>query len=138
MDKTRTHLRKWLLAIYLMSDDKRGISTLAVKGKISAAYQTAWTMCHKIRHAMGERDENYTLSGIAELDEAFFGAPAEGGKCGRGTDKTAVFVSVSLSEDGKTGFAKMKVVETDENESVDGETSQGDFLAFGKSLRCIV
>jgi transposase-like protein len=124
MDKTRTPLKKWFLAIYLMSDDKRGISALALKGKISVAYQTAWTMCHKIRHAMGERDENYTLSGIAELDEAFFGAPAEGGKRGRGTDKTAVFVSVSLSKDGKPGFAKMKVVETDENESVDGETAK--------------
>ena len=56
MDKTRTPLRKWFLAFYYMSEDKRGISALALKSKISVAYQTAWSMCQKIRHAMGERD----------------------------------------------------------------------------------
>lgn len=122
LDKTRTPLKKWFLAIYLMSQDKRGVSALSLKKQIDVAYQTAWTMCHKIRHAMGERDENYTLNGIIEMDEAFFGAPTEGGKRGRGTDKTAVFVSVELTSEGKPEFAKMKVVETQDGESVDGET----------------
>jgi hypothetical protein len=123
MDKTRTPLRKWFLAIYYMSEDKRGISALSLKKKIKVAYQTAWSMCQKIRHAMGERDKDYKLTGITELDEAFFGSPTEGGKRGRGTDKTAVFVSVSLTEEGKPGYAKMKVVDTDEGESVDGKTA---------------
>jgi len=122
MDKSQTPLIKWFLAIYLMSEDKRGISALALKSKIGVAYQTAWTMCHKIRHAMGERDEANKLEGIVELDEAFFGSPTEGGKRGRGTDKTAVIASVSLSKNGKPEFAKMRVVETDEGESVDSET----------------
>jgi transposase-like protein len=122
MDKTRTPLVKWFLALYLISEDKRGISALSLMDKIDVAYNTAWTMCHKIRHAMGERDEEYKLNGKIELDEAFFGSPTEGGKRGRGTDKTAVYVSVSLTEDGNPKFAKMKVVESDENESVDGNT----------------
>ena len=122
MDKTRTPLKKWFLAYYYMAEDKRGISALALKGKIKVSYQTAWSMCHKIRHAMGERDGNYTLSGIIELDEAFFGASAESGKRGRGTDKTAVFVSLSLTEDEKPEYAKMKVVESSDGESVDGKT----------------
>jgi len=124
MDKTKTPLRKWFMAIYFMSEDKRGISALSLKGKIKVAYQTAWSMCQKIRKAMNERDGNYKLGGIVELDEAFFGSPTEGGKRGRGTDKTAVFVSISLADDGKPGFAKMKVVETDEGESVNGETAK--------------
>jgi len=37
---------------------------------------------------MGERDSLYALAGIVELDDAFFGAPSEGGKRGRGSDKT--------------------------------------------------
>lgn len=122
MDKTKTPLRKWFLAFYFMSEDKRGISALSLKSKIKVAYQTAWSMCQKIRRAMGDRDENYKLSGKIELDEAFFGSPTDGGKRGRGTDKTAVFVSVSLTDDGKPGYTKMKVVEDDEGESVNGET----------------
>ena len=138
MDKSRTPLRKWFLAFYHMSEDKRGISALLLKDKIGVAYQTAWSMCHKIRHAMGERDEVYKLEGIVELDEAFFGSPTEGGKRGRGTDKTAVFASVSLSDDGKPGFVRMKVVETDEGESVDGETAlkfADEAIAKGSEIR---
>ena len=71
IDKSKTPLIKWFLAIYLMSEDKRGISALALKGKIGVAYQTAWTMCHKIRHAMSERDSVNKLESIVELDEAF-------------------------------------------------------------------
>ena len=71
MDKTRTPLVKWFMAFYLMSEDKRGISALSLMSKIGVAYQTAWSMCHKIRKAMSERDENYTLSGKVELDDAF-------------------------------------------------------------------
>ena len=121
-DKTRTPLVKWFMAIYLTSEDKRGISALALKDKIGVAYPTAWAMLHKIRCAMGERDGGYQLTGIVEMDEAFFGAPTVGGKRGRGSDKTAVFVSVSLTEDGKPKYAKMKVVESDAGEAVDGKT----------------
>jgi len=117
MDKTRTPLVKWFLAMYLMTEDKRGVSALSLKSKLGISYNTAWTMTHKIRHAMGKRDESYSLNGIVELDDAFFGSPSQGGKRGRGTDKTAVLVSVSLSEDGKPKFAKMEVVA-----SVDCET----------------
>ena len=138
MDKTRTPLKKWFLAFYYMSEDKRGISALALKRKISVSYQTAWSMCQKIRHAMGKQDEKYKLSGIVEIDEAFFGSPTEGGKRGRGTDKTAVFVSVSLTEDGKPEYAKMKVVETDEGESVNGKTAlafANESIAKGSEIR---
>ena len=117
MDKTRTPLRKWFLAIYLVSEDKRGLSALALKKRIGVAYNTAWTMLSKIRHAMGERDSIYMLDGIVETDDAFFGAPAEGGKRGRGTDKTAVIVSVSLTYEGKPKYVKMEAVG-----HVDGET----------------
>jgi transposase-like protein len=138
MDKTRTPLRKWLLAMYYMSEDKRGISAAALKGKIKAAYQTAWSMCRKIRYAMSERDKDYKLTGIAELDEAFFGSPAEGGKRGRGTDKTAVFASVSLAGDGKPGYAKMKVAEMDKGESADSGTAvkfAEESIAKGSEIR---
>jgi len=118
MDKTRTPLVKWFLAIYLMIEDKRGISSLALKDKLGVSYTTAWTMSNKIRYAMGKRDEDYALDGIVEIDEAFFGASSEGGKRGRGTEKTAVLVSISLTDERKPCYAKMKVVETVDSETV--------------------
>jgi len=132
-DRTRTPLVKWFLAIYLTADDKRGISALALKDKIGVAYNTSWTMLQKIRHAMGERDSKYLMSGIVELDEAFFGAPSEGGKRGRGTDKTPVLVSVSLNDEGKPQLAFMEVVDTVDGEAVEDFASNN--VAKGSEMR---
>jgi len=118
-DRTRTPLVKWFMAIYLTANDKRGISALALKDKIGVAYNTSWTMLQKIRHAMGEQDSEHLMSGIVELDEAFFGAPSEGGKRGRGTDKTPVLVSVSLNDEGKPQLAFMEVVDTVDGKAVE-------------------
>lgn len=110
MEKTRTELVKWFLAMYLISHDKRGVSATRLSEEIEVTYKTAWLMLHKIRRAMKKRDEQYTLGNIIELDDAFFGAPTEGGKRGRGTDKTKVLVGLSLNEKGNPLFLKMEVI----------------------------
>jgi transposase-like protein len=110
-DKTRTPLQKWFLAIYLMGNDKRGCSALRLQKELRISYNTAWTMSHKIRSAMKERDEDYQLQGFMELDEGFFGTSSEGeGKRGRGTDKLPVAVALSLDEKGNPQFIKAKVL----------------------------
>jgi transposase-like protein len=119
MDKSRTPLRKWFLAIYLMSSDKRGYSALGLKRALGIAYDTAWTMSHKIRNAMKERDAGYQLSGFIEIDEGFFGSPSEGaGKRGRGTDKVPVVIGLSLDADGRPEFIKAQILETVAGDSI--------------------
>jgi transposase-like protein len=110
MDKTRTPLTKWFLAIYLISTDKRGCSALRLKKELGIAYDTAWTMTHKIRNAMGQRNAMYLLSGIVEADDAFFGSPSEGGKRGRGTDKTPVVIGLSLGGDKRPKYLRAQVI----------------------------
>jgi transposase-like protein len=110
MEKTRTDLTKWFLAIYLIAHDKRGISASRIAEEIEVTYKTAWLMLHKIRQAMKKRDAKYTLAGIVELDDAFFGALSEGGKRGRGTDKAKVLVGLSLNKQGHPLYLKMEVV----------------------------
>lgn len=118
-DKSRTPLKKWFLAIYLMSSDKRGCSALRLKRELGVAYDTAWTMSHKIRNAMKKRDEDYSLDGYIELDEGFFGSPSEGaGKRGRGTDKTPVAVGLSLDDDGRPQFIKAAILEKVDGDAV--------------------
>src|SRR5215468_7099764 len=48
--RTRTDLTKWFLAAYLMGRDKCGVSAKFLQRELSVAYQTAWTMAHKLRH----------------------------------------------------------------------------------------
>lgn len=63
---------KWFLAIYLMTESKKGMSALQIKRTLDIAYQTAWYLCHRIRAAM--RDINCELlRGIVEVDETYVG-----------------------------------------------------------------
>lgn len=107
MHRSHTPLFKWFWAIYLTAHDKRGVSALRLQKELSVSYPTAWLMLHKIRHAMGERDSLYLLEGIVETDEAYFGGTKEGGKRGRGTEKTPVQAAVSLDTEGHPQFVKM-------------------------------
>lgn len=117
MHGSHTGLREWFLAIYLFTHDKRGISASQLSRTVDISYYTAWLMLQKLCEAMGSRDEDYILKGIVEMDDAFFGAPAEGGKRGHGTDKTPAIIAVSLDEEGKPEYVKIEAVDT-----VDGST----------------
>jgi transposase-like protein len=110
MHRTRTPLRKWFWAIYLFATDKRGMSALHLSKRIEVSYYVAWNMLNKIRKGMRERDDNYQLTGVIEVDDAFFGSGAGGDKRGRGTKKIPVIIEVSTHEDA-VGFARMTVVE---------------------------
>jgi transposase-like protein len=118
MHRTHTGLRHWFLAIFLFTHDKRGISASQIARAAGISYYAAWLMLHKLRKAMGDRDGHYYLNGIVEVDDAFFGAPEEGGKRGRGTEKTPAIVALSLNEKGQPLHLKIKAVER-----VDGTTA---------------
>ena len=75
--KTRMDLVKWFWTIFLIAQDKRGVSATYLSEELGIAYQTAWTIQHKVLKAM-ENDTTYTLAGIVELDEGFFGTPTKG------------------------------------------------------------
>ena len=83
-------LSKWFLAIYLMTESKKGISALQMKRTLDIAYQTAWHLCHRIRAAM--RDANCELlKGIVEVDETYVGGKVKGmGRGYRGNKSIAI------------------------------------------------
>ena len=111
MHKTRTPLLVWFWAIYLVANDERGTSAAQISKQFGISYQTAWLMLHKIRKAMRDRDARYMLAGIVEIDDTMFGAPKEGGKRGRGSDKIKAVASLSITETGSPLYLKMQVVD---------------------------
>ena len=64
-------------------------------------------------HGHGQRNQDYVLSSIVELDDAYFGAPKSNGKQGRGTEKTSAQAAVSLTERGHPCFLKIQVSKLD-------------------------
>ena len=79
MHDSHLPLRKWLLAVYLMCESKKGMSALQLKRTLGVAYKTAWYLCHRIRSAMGnELLDGPTLLGIVEVDETLVGGKTKG------------------------------------------------------------
>ena len=103
-------LKTWFWAIYLVASDKRGYSAAQLSRQLKLPYATAWFLLHRIRDAMGQRDAQYLLSGLVEMDDTYFGGPASGGKRGRGTKKAKAMVAVSKDEKGRPRFLKMQLV----------------------------
>src|SRR5262245_56455396 len=67
-----THLPvwKWLLATYMMSEAKKGVSANQLKRTLKVSYKTAWYLCHRIRQAM---HEDWPLGGTVEIDATYVG-----------------------------------------------------------------
>ena len=108
MHRTHLPLTKWFWAIYLVACDKRGISALTLACRISVSYETAWYLLCRIRKAMETRDAHYTLGGIIEFDDSYFGAKIKGVR-GRGAGNQGVFVAVEKDADGRPQYLKMLI-----------------------------
>lgn len=66
-------LRKWFVAVYLMTESRKGISANQIKRMLGiGSYRTAWYLCHRIRAAMAEASP-LPLSGVVEADETWIG-----------------------------------------------------------------
>jgi transposase-like protein len=96
-------LRKWLMAIHLITSSKKGISSLQLSRELGITPKSAWFLGHRIREAMTDRSGGL-LSGTIEADETYVGGKSHG-KRGRGTKKTPVMVL--LERDGKAGTQKL-------------------------------
>ncbi len=101
-ENTNKSLREWFRVIHLMLTSKKGVSAMQIKRYMGfGSYETAWSMCHKIRAAMIE--DVAKLGGIVEVDETFVGGRDQnkhkdkrGGRGGGiGTGKAAVVGAVS-------------------------------------------
>ena len=95
MNRTHLPLTIWFWAIYLCATDKRGISAKGLARQLEVSYESAWYLLVRIRSAMKDRDQNYMLEGLIEMDEAYLGAPKCGKKRSRGTERKKKAVAVS-------------------------------------------
>lgn len=71
-ENTKIPLRKWFLAMYLISSHKKGISSCQLARDINVTQKTAWFILHKVRTLFRQYDTP-ALSGEIELDEMYLG-----------------------------------------------------------------
>jgi len=91
---THLQLQKWFLAISLILNAKKGLSSRQIARDLQVNKNTAWYMGIRIRRAMADAKERELLTGLVEMDETYIGGkPRRDGpprKRGRGTPKIPV------------------------------------------------
>jgi len=105
-EESKIPLRKWLMAIHLMTSSKKGISSHQIARELGITQKSGWFLCHRIREAMRQEPMAGLLKGTVEADETYVGArkPRYKGmsKPGRGTSKKPVMVLVERDGNART------------------------------------
>ena len=95
---TKIPLQKWFLALSLILNAKKGLSSYQLQRDLDLNQKTAWYILTRIRAEMSKKG-GALLQGIVEADETYIGGrprkenkkeDREPAKRGRGTDKTPV------------------------------------------------
>jgi transposase-like protein len=122
-------LDKWFTAMWMLCNDKNGISSYEVARALGITQKSAWFMMHRLRHAMHSGTFE-KMAGRIEADETFIGGAARfmhkdrkaaraKGKLGGMIGKTAVMGLLERHGPDKTSKVRAFVVPTHRRDAVD-------------------
>ena len=98
---TRTPLVSWFYAMYLFCTTRHGVSGKELQRQLGVTYKTAWRIGQQIRQLTSKAISfDALLSGHVELDEAYVGGRASGGKRGRGAPNKTIVMGL-VARNGK-------------------------------------
>lgn len=111
--KSRTPLRKWFWAIFLIATSKKGVSMLYLQRQLGIkSYRAVWLMGHKIRHAMIQRDDLYQMRGTVEADEIHIGGKQSHEERRKSPNKTPFLIAVQEWKSGAPRFVSFQELES--------------------------
>ena len=71
MERSKIGYQKWLLAIYTLMTNLKGVSSMKLYRDLGVTQKTAWFLMHRIREAWA--DDNVLFAGPIEVDETYIG-----------------------------------------------------------------
>lgn len=72
-EDTKLPLRKWFMAIWLITSHKKGIASTQLAKDLKITQKSAWFVLHRLRHAARTPSFNAPLNGTIEGDETYVG-----------------------------------------------------------------
>jgi transposase-like protein len=76
MEDSAIPLDKWMMATWMITNCKNGVSSYEIARDIKVTQKSAWFMLHRIRLAMQDDFFGSKLGGEVEVDETFIGGKA--------------------------------------------------------------
>jgi transposase-like protein len=114
-ERSKIGLSKWLMATYLLSASKKGMSTRQLSRMLGVSVKSTWFMMHRIRESMREHaGETEALGGpnkVVEADETYVGGKAKNKAFGEPPKKEPVVALVE--RDGKVRSFHVQAVSRD-------------------------
>lgn len=106
---SRLPLRLWFRAMWLLTNQKTGMSALGLQRALGlGSYRTAWICLHKLRRAM-VRPGREALSGEVEVDETMVGG-REKGSGGRHLGKKSLVIIAAEVRGSGTGRIRIQQI----------------------------
>jgi len=72
MQHSKLPIRKWYMAMALMTFSKKPISAMELQRQLGHKYDTVWFLMHRIRKAMGQTDDVRTTLPTVDFDDINF------------------------------------------------------------------
>jgi transposase-like protein len=122
-------LDKWLVATWLVSNCKNGVSSCEVGRALHITQKTAWFMDHRIRFSLGMGPGN-KLSGQVEADETYIGGKARNMHADKraekitgtgGKDKAAVMGILERGPKSVGSKVRVKVIDNAKKKTLQSE-----------------
>ena len=105
-EDTKLPLRKWFIAIWLITSHKKGIASTQLAKDLKITQKSAWFVLHRLRYAARTKSFAAPLEGNVEVDETYVGGK-EGNKpaskrkrIGRGTVGKAIVMGAIERQGG--------------------------------------
>jgi transposase-like protein len=130
LENTKIPLTKWFLAMYILSNHSKGISSLQLASWLDVTQKTAWFLNHRIREMLTEKAPEL-LNGIVEVDETRIGGKISNRHVSKRKEnrdnKTMVFGAVE--REGKVVTKIVPDVTIDSlNEAVQSVVQEGSIM----------
>ena len=116
MDNSRLGYQTWLLALYLLCTNLKGVSSMRIHRELGTTQKAAWHLAHRIRAVMEKASGEYEFGGPVEVDETYIGGKRKNMHQwqrdeleGRGATGK---IAVAGIKDRATGRVALKVIES--------------------------
>lgn len=70
---TKLPLRKWFMAIWIITNHKKGVASTTLSRDLKITQKSAWHVLHRLRHAARTQSFNAPLDHAVESDTTFIG-----------------------------------------------------------------